>query len=142
MASLMTSSLFDLERLERSKSRSLRFQSLISRKGAELGPMLVLTINRKPYMVSPMVLSNLTLTDLEWSKSMSLRFSVVGCLHGIDIFAGSNITTICMSQKGVCWRAGFSAVPAVFLVPYIIVRIFYYMWNLFIVITHWKTCQY
>ncbi len=107
---------FDLERLERSRPRSLRFQSLISRKGAELDPMLVLTINRKPYMASPMALSNLTLTDLEGSKSRSLRFSVVAYLYGIDIFASSKITTIWMSQKGVCWRAGFSAVPAVFLV--------------------------
>ncbi len=60
-----------------------------------------------------MALSNLTLTDLERSKSRSLRFSVVGYVNGIDIFACSNFTTIWMSQKGVCWRAGFSAVPAV-----------------------------
>ncbi len=55
--------------------------------------MLVLNINRKPYMGSPMALSNLTLTDLERSKSRSLRFSVVGYLYGIDTFASSNITT-------------------------------------------------
>ncbi len=67
-------------------------------------------------MASPMVLSNLTLTDFERSKSRSLRFSVVGYLYGIDIFASSNITTIWISQKAVCWRAGFSAVLAVFLV--------------------------
>ncbi len=48
--------------------------------------MLVLTINRKPYMTSPMALSNLTLTDFERSKSRSLRFSVVGYLYGIDIY--------------------------------------------------------
>ena len=59
-------------------------------------------------MASPMALSNLTLTDLERSKSMSLRFSVVGYLHVIDIFASSDITNIWMSQKGVCWRAGFA----------------------------------
>ncbi len=80
--------------------------------------MLLLTINRKPYMAILIVLSNLTLTDLQRSKSRSLRFSVVGYLYGIDIFASSNITTIWKSQKGVCWRAGFSAVPAVFLVMY------------------------
>ena len=70
---------------------------------------VVLTINRKPYMASPMALiwSNLILTDLQRSKSRSLRFSVVGYLSGIDIFASSNITTIWMSQEGVCWRAGF-----------------------------------
>ena len=67
-------------------------------------------------MASLMTPSLLTLSDLERSKSRSLRFSVVGYLYGIDIFASSNITTIWMSQKGVCWRAGFSAVPAVFLV--------------------------
>ncbi len=39
--------------LERSKSRSPRFQSLISHYGAILGPMLLLTINRKPYGASP-----------------------------------------------------------------------------------------
>ena len=72
--------------------------------------MLLLTINRKPFIASPMPLSNLTFTDLERSKSMSLRFSVVGHLYRIDIFA------IWMSQQGVCWRAGFSAVPGVFLV--------------------------
>ncbi len=42
-----------LSALERSNSRSLSFQSLISRKRAELGPILVLTINMKPYMGSP-----------------------------------------------------------------------------------------
>ncbi len=61
--------------------------------------MLVLTINRQPYMASPMALSNLTLTDLQRSKSRSLRFSVVGYLYGIVIFASSNITTIWMSQR-------------------------------------------
>ncbi len=38
-----------LSDLERSKSRSPTFQSLIFRNGAKLGPMLLLTINRKPY---------------------------------------------------------------------------------------------
>ena len=77
----MPFSLLILSDLERPKSRSLGFQSLISRKGAELGSMLLLTIKRKPYMASPMALSNLTLTDLERSKSRSLRFSVVECLY-------------------------------------------------------------
>ncbi len=70
----MTPSHLTLRDPERSKSRSLRFQSLISSKGADLDPMLVLTINTKPYMASPMALSNLTLTDLEMSKSRSLTF--------------------------------------------------------------------
>ncbi len=76
MASPMTLSLLTL---------SLRFQRLISRNGAELGPMLLLTIHRKPYMASLMTPSLLTLSDLERSKSTSLRFSVVGYLYGIDI---------------------------------------------------------
>ena len=57
MVSPMTSLLFILSDFERSKERSLIFQSLISHKGAELGPMLLLTINRKPYMTSPMTSS-------------------------------------------------------------------------------------
>ncbi len=64
----MTPSLLTLSDLERSKSRSTRFQTLISHKGAELGPMLPLTINRKPYMVGPLTPSHLTLSDLQWSK--------------------------------------------------------------------------
>ena len=62
--------------LERSKSRSLRFQSLISRKGAKLGPVLLLNINRKRYMGSPMAPSHLTLNDLKRSKSRSHRFQI------------------------------------------------------------------
>ena len=65
-------SLLTLSELERSKLRSLVFQSLISRKGAELGPMLPLTINKKSYMVSPMTTSLLTLSDIERSKSRLL----------------------------------------------------------------------
>ncbi len=50
------------------------------RKGAELGPVLLLTINTKPYMVSPIAsLSPITsllstLSDLERSDSKPLRF--------------------------------------------------------------------
>ncbi len=47
--------------LERSESMSLRFQSLTSRKGAQLGPQLLLNIHRNPYTGSKMTLSNLTL---------------------------------------------------------------------------------
>ncbi len=69
--------------LEMSKSRSLRFQSLLSFKGALLGHMLLLNINRKPepYMGSPMALLNLTLSDL--------RFFMVGDLYGVHLFASS-----------------------------------------------------
>ncbi len=73
MASPMTRWHLTLSDLERSKSRSLRLQSLISRKGAKLGPMLLLT-NRKPYMGSPMAPSHLTLSDLEISNSRTPRF--------------------------------------------------------------------
>ncbi len=52
-------------------------------------------------MASLMTPSLLTLSDIERSKSSSLRFSVLGYLYGIDIFASSNITTIWMSQKKV-----------------------------------------
>ena len=65
MASLMTPLLLTLSKLERSKSRSLVFQSLISHKGAEVGPMLLLTINRKTYMASLMTPSLLTLVTLK-----------------------------------------------------------------------------
>ena len=61
---------------ERSKSRSLKFRSLISHNTAYLGPKLLLNNNRKPYMRSPMAPSDLTLSDLERSKSMSPRFQV------------------------------------------------------------------
>ena len=55
-----------------------------------------------------MALSNLILSDLERSKARSLRFSVIGDLDGIHTFASSSITTlIWMSQKAVCWQAGF-----------------------------------
>ncbi len=55
----------------RSKSRSPTLQSLVSCKGAKLGHMLPLTINRKLYMPSPMTPWHLTLSNLErstWSK--------------------------------------------------------------------------
>ncbi len=70
----MTLSHLTLSDLERSNSRSLTFQSLISCNGAGLGYMLLLNINRKAYMGSPMTLSHLTLSDLERSKSRSLKF--------------------------------------------------------------------
>ena len=64
-----------LSDLETLKSRSLRFRSLISRKEAQLGPMLLLNINRKPYIMgNPMAPSRLTLSELERSNSRSPRF--------------------------------------------------------------------
>ncbi len=55
MESPITLSHLTLGDLERSKSKSLRFQSLISCKGAELGRMLPLNINRKAFIESPLV---------------------------------------------------------------------------------------
>ncbi len=61
----MTLSRLTLSDLERSNSRSLRFRRLTSCKGAELGDMLLLNINRKAYKGSPMTSSHMTLSDLE-----------------------------------------------------------------------------
>ncbi len=52
----------DFRELERQLSRSLRFQWLISRKGA--GHVLLLDTNRKSHMDSPTAPSHLTLGDL------------------------------------------------------------------------------
>ncbi len=68
MASPMTSSHMTFSDVRRSNTRSLRFRSLISHKGAELGHMLSLNINRKAYKESPMTSSHLTLSDVESTK--------------------------------------------------------------------------
>ncbi len=70
----MTLSHLTLSDLEGSNSRSLTFQSLISCKGAELGHMLLLTIDRKAYKETPMASSHLTLSDLQRSNSRSFTF--------------------------------------------------------------------
>ncbi len=57
-----------LSDLERSISKSLSFQKLISRKSDALGHMLPLNTNRKSYMVSPKPPSYLTLSNLDRSK--------------------------------------------------------------------------
>ncbi len=57
----------------RSKSRSLRFRSLISCTGAELGHMLLLNIKRKAYIGSPLVQLHFHFTDLQTFMSNSLR---------------------------------------------------------------------
>ncbi len=43
---------------------------ILSHKGAELSPMLLLIIIRKPYMASPMTSSPLTLSDPERSSQV------------------------------------------------------------------------
>ena len=74
-----------LSDLERSKSRSLRFWSLTSCKGAELRHMLLLNINRTAYMGSPMTLSYLTLSDIERSNSRSLRYQRLISRKGVEL---------------------------------------------------------
>ncbi len=80
MALPMTSPLLTLSNLE--KSKSLGFQSLIPRKGAELGPMLLLTVHRKPYMASSITLSVLLLNDLERSLGFQCLISHKGAELG------------------------------------------------------------
>ncbi len=75
VGSPMTLPHLTLSDLERSNSKSPKFRSLISHKGAELGPMLILNIT-KPNMGSPTAPSDLTLSDLERLKSRSPRFQV------------------------------------------------------------------
>ncbi len=81
----MTSSHLTLSDVQRSNSRSLTFCSLIYHKGAELGHMLLLNINRKAYVGSPMTLSHLTLSDLERSKSRSLKFRKLISRKGAEL---------------------------------------------------------
>ncbi len=69
MTSSMTLSHLTLSDLERSYSMSLRFRRPISCKGAELGYMLLLNINRKANMWSQMTQSDLTLQDQIQSHS-------------------------------------------------------------------------
>ncbi len=68
MGSPMTLLHLTLRGLERSISRSLRFERLIPHKSAELGHMLLLNANRKSYTGSPIPPSYLTVSDLESSK--------------------------------------------------------------------------
>ncbi len=67
----------DLSDLEMSMSGSLTFWKHISRKGTELGRILVLATIKKPYMGSPMTLSQMALTDLESSKSSYSDFKAL-----------------------------------------------------------------
>ena len=76
--------------------------------------MFLLNMNKKSYIGSLMAPLDFTLDNLERSKSRSLTFWVVGDLYGIC--QQLTTTLIWMSKKRVCWRVGFFAVPAVFLV--------------------------
>ena len=53
---------------------SPKFQSLVSYRGAILGPMLLLTIDSKPCMESLMAPPHLTLSHIESLKSRSIKF--------------------------------------------------------------------
>ncbi len=57
----------------------------IYHKGPELSHMLLLNINRKAYMGSPMTLSHLTLSDLERSKSRALKFRKLLSRKGAEL---------------------------------------------------------
>ena len=69
MANPMTLSVLTLSDLKRSTSRSLGFQCLISRKGAKLGLMLLLIINRKPHVES----NDIITFDLECSWKLKVK---------------------------------------------------------------------
>ena len=58
MANLKAPSHLALSDLKRSKSSSLKFQSLISHRGEAVGLIILLNINRKPYMGRPMAQSD------------------------------------------------------------------------------------
>ncbi len=63
MGSTLTSSHLTVSHLERSKSRSFRFRSIINHKEAKLGLATICDINWKPYMKSPSQSLYLTLSD-------------------------------------------------------------------------------
>ncbi len=80
MESSVTPSHLTLNDLERSNSRSLRFWNFVSCKGAELGHMVLLNINKKPYMGSPMTLYYIwPWVTLERLISRLLRFQRLIC---------------------------------------------------------------
>ncbi len=90
--------------------------NLISHKGAKLGPMVLLNMNRKSYIRSLMETLDLTLNDREKSKSRSLTFWVVGDLYGIEIIwpavycnLNLDVTTESLLVGGVfCCPSGLS----------------------------------
>ncbi len=58
---------------EHERLRLFQFQTLIFRKGAELGHVLLLGTNRKSHMESPTAQSHFNLGNLVRSNSRSLR---------------------------------------------------------------------
>ncbi len=112
MGSPMTPSHLTLNDLQRSKSCSIVFQSLISLKGTDFGHILPITIKRKPYMASSMKSSHFTLSDSVRLKSRSLRI-----LSGRRAVCYTHIcrycitTVIYMSQKGLMQAGGVFPLP-------------------------------
>ncbi len=94
MGSPMEPSHLTMSDLERSKSKSLRFLSLISCKGAELCHVLLLNINSKLYMGSPMEPSHLMLGELEKSKSRPFKLCSLISRKGAKIGYISLFSTI------------------------------------------------
>ena len=124
-----------LSALERPKSRSSTFESLISRKGAELGPILLLNnVSHKPYvsqkssLVRPHVIItiNRKLCMEHVESTMTPQHLALGDLQsGFEWWEICMVYNICqqffttliwVSQKRAYWQAWLSAVPTVFLV--------------------------
>ena len=70
-------------------------------------------------MGSLMAPIDLTLSDFERSQSMPFIYSVMEERYSVNVYLLVDLTLIWMSHYAV-WRAGFSAVPAVFPVLYCI----------------------
>ena len=70
--------------LKRPKSRPLRFRKLIYRKGADLGHMLLQSTIMKSYMGNTLASLDLTFSDIEKSKSSSLRFEVLHLVEQLN----------------------------------------------------------
>ncbi len=65
--------------------------------------MLVLKINRKPYIRSPMALLHLTLSDLERSKCRSLKARSIISRKGAELGLMLLVTLIGKHIRGVHW---------------------------------------
>ncbi len=65
---------FDVEWPWKVKVKVTEISKLISCKGAKLGHILLININRKAYTGNPLVRLHLALSELERSVSRSLRF--------------------------------------------------------------------
>ena len=89
---------FDFPNIERPLSRSIRFRSFISRKGSELGHVLLLDPNRKSHMESPTAPSHLILSDLVRSKSRSLRLEGLYVVKLLETSRHLNVTFSCLAR--------------------------------------------